>query len=379
MRSMNPASKRITIFLGDLNMGGAERVSVTLARQLIRRGHRVRLVLAHKAGPLLEEIDPAVEVIDLGAHRPRQPRWLFGLRTLLKLGRHLRKDRPQVVLTTLTGANLTAVLARQLFRQQFRLVIREASSLMNIQSPLRRYAMRMIYPYADHIIALTEHMKENLTSVLNLDARKVHIIGNPVDHGNVKNLSGSRSDSQEIQNLSPFIISVGRLEEPKDFGTIIRAMSLLDGDRINLIILGKGIQRPSLEALIHELGLKKKVHLIGFRANPYPWLAAARALVLSSRWEGYPNILLEARYLGVPIVATRYDDSVFTVLGPCNSAHCRITPVSDPMAMAEAIEEVLSASAEPMKEADASTISGNLEAVIDQYEAALFPTDGPLP
>src|SRR5699024_105012 len=152
----------IALFLPDLEMGGGERMFVTLARQFIQQGYRVRFILAVKTGPLLEEIEPAVVVVDLGVGGHWGPSWLFVLRTLLKLRSHLAKAPPVSLLSTLTGANLVAIAARALSRREFRLVIRGAVTLQNVQGKARLLAMRWFYRLADEIIALTLPMKVEL-------------------------------------------------------------------------------------------------------------------------------------------------------------------------------------------------------------------------
>ena len=106
--------KTLTLFLGDLRIGGAERVFVTLAQQLSLRGYSVRLLLAHKAGSLLNDIPPHIPVIDLGAYRKGNSGLLFGLRTLYSLIKYLRLNQVGVLISTLTGANILALAAREL-------------------------------------------------------------------------------------------------------------------------------------------------------------------------------------------------------------------------------------------------------------------------
>lgn len=368
----------IALFLGDLEMGGAERVFVTLARQFVQRGYRVRLILAHKTGPLLDELDPAVEVIDLQAARPGQSPWLFALRTLFALRRHLRDSPPQALLSTLTGANLIAILARALSGRAFCLVIREAVTLTNLRSGVRLKAMRRLYPRADRIVALTGTMKTELSTALNLPAARIEVIGNPLDTHRIAQLLDDLTEHQRAQPHAPYWLAIGRLVAQKDFSTLIEAAARLGEDEApRIVILGDGPLLPVLRAQISQHKLEHRVILAGFIANPYPWLANAAGFVLSSRWEGYPNVLLEALHFKLPIVATRYDDSVAELLDPHPGAPHRIVPVGDPQGMADAIRDLMSTQPSPSSP-ETKTARGSsttsLQHVADRYLALLRPS-----
>jgi glycosyltransferase involved in cell wall biosynthesis len=260
---------------------------------------------------------------------------------VLKLAKYLRDHSPQVMLTTLTGTNLVSIMARGLSRRRFRLVIREAAALNNVKSTVRKWLMRWLYPSADQIVALTEHMKEQMFNELKIPRHRVTVIGNPLDFERIDVLAKDKRELQYIRSLKPYIVAIGRLAEPKDFYTLIRARGKLPPTAPNLVIIGDGPQRTALESIVQELDLKDCVHLLGFRSNPYPWLRAAQGFMLSSRWEGYPNVLLEALHFGLPIVATEYDCSLRALLRSLNSDCYRLVPVGDVDALAEAILKFL--------------------------------------
>lgn len=367
----------ITIFMGDLAMGGAERVFVMLSRQFLARGYQVRFVLASKSGPLLDELDPAVKIVDLQAHKGNQSDWLFGVRALCKLVFYFRECPPKVLLTTLTGANLMAILARILSCRRFRLVIREAVTLANVRSRVRLWAMRLLYREADAVVVLTEHMKTQLVQRLRLNPERLKVIKNSVDVDHILSLSKDRTEWEDIRAMRPYCIGIGRLVEQKDFDTLIRAMAKLRRSPLRLVVLGEGPQRAELEGLIRNLNMEDRVFLLGFRANPYPWLASATGFVLSSRWEGYPNVLLEAKHFQLPVVASNYDDSVVKLLDTLPACPYRLVPVGDPDAMATAMDEIiirregvdskLRSAHDPMNSRDP------LQEVVDLYLDALLP------
>ncbi|MCW9059106.1 MAG: glycosyltransferase [Gammaproteobacteria bacterium] len=340
MASIDQSTNEVTLFLANLEMGGAERVIITLSKKLVQKGHKVSLILADASGPLLNEVDPSVQIIDLKSYRAGEPSWIFGLRTLLKLKKQLERSTPNVLLTTLTGANLVALIAKKISSSKFRLVIREAAPPKNIRSLARRQLVRWLYPSADQIIALTTSMKNEMIASIGLPANKISVIGNPLDSERINELANDEQDNFEILKRKPYIISIGRLTEPKDFVTLIRATSKLPSTDINMVIIGEGPQRPMIESLIQSLNLQNRIHLLGFRSNPYPWLQAASGFVLSSRWEGHPNSLLEALHFGLPIVSTEYDLSVWSLLAPLSSEQFRIVPIGDVDALSRAMTDI---------------------------------------
>lgn len=331
---------RIAFFLPELAVGGAERVFLTLAGQLARRGHDVELWLARKNGALLPEIPENVRVVCLTSCGPQAPTWRLGLYSLFGLSRQLRRHPPDALFSTLTGANLVAILARKFSRSRTRLFIREATTLANVQSRTRLWLMRLLYPHADEIIVLTAFMKHQMRERLHLKDRNFCVIGNPVDEQRTHRLS--REDPlDQARKIQPYIVAVGRLAPPKDLVTIINALShLRETDlSIDLVIVGDGPLREALQNHARSLGLERHVHFVGQQTNPYAWMAAANVFVLSSLWEGYPNALFEAVCLGKPVVVTEYDDSVNALLAPI--PHSTIVPVGDAQEMSIAIRRQL--------------------------------------
>jgi glycosyltransferase involved in cell wall biosynthesis len=330
-------SARIGFFLPDLEMGGAERVFLTVSSALVRRGHHVELILARKSGPLLADVDPAVALVDLDAYRQGEPVWRFGIRTISRLARHLRRYPPDALFSTLTGANLSAIAARAIARGRFRLIIREAATLANVKSKARLLLMRLLYPLADRIIVLTDFMREQMHTRLGMPADKMVVIGNPVDTAKLQRLAQDPGLIKRACEFQPYAVCVGRLSEQKDQATAIKAIARVAASprALNLVLVGDGPLQGELQAVTRDLGIENRVHFIGLQANPYPWIRQAEVFVLSSRWEGYPNVLLEATSIGVPIVATSYDVSVHGVLG--NTRNTRIVNVGDCEGMAAAI------------------------------------------
>lgn len=365
---MTPQDRRkIALFLPDLSMGGAERVFITVARMLVQRGHNITLILGIKRGPLVAEIDPLVQVVDLASIREGESLWRSGFRTVFSLRRYLRRNPTDSLLSTLTGGNLVALLSWLLAGRPCFLVIREAVSLANIRSRYRKMLLRWFYPLADRVIVLNDVMKSELRE-LGIPVEKLVVINNPVDEARIRSMS-----VQPLSDLldSPYIIAIGRLVEQKDFVTLIHAFAQLEHcNDLKLVILGEGPQRGMLEQLIDELGLVEKVFLLGLVANPYPWLKSASGFVLSSRWEGYPNVLLEAQCFCLPMVVTEYDSSIKCLLAGQPSGSCQIVPVGDVLGMSVAIKDMLDYVGNKNDRVHTASLD-----TVDQYEKILRGDD----
>ena len=137
-------------------------------------------------------------------------------------------------------------------------------------------------------------------------------------------------------------------------------------DPLNLVLVGDGPLKSELKGLAQTLGIEDRVHFVGLQSNPYPWIARARVFVLSSSWEGYPNVLLEAQSLGIPIVATAYDESLYSLLR--ETEHARVVAVGDADAMASAI----SWAAEKPRIKASDQQAEQSRTVVDAYEALIF-------
>ncbi|MCC4114262.1 glycosyltransferase [Aromatoleum toluclasticum] len=328
--------RHIALLLPELEAGGAQRVMLLLAREFAARGHRVDLVLLQATGPLLAEIPDTVRLVDLAAREHGLGQLGFTLSSIRRLGAWLKKERPEALLSTITGANLVAILARRAAGIPLRLVIREAVTLENHTSTLRRRAMRWLYPHADAVIALTDVMAEQLVRDLAVPPAKIHCIPNPVDAARIRAQGDEPLAHPWLQAPDlKVVISAGRLIPQKDYATLLRAFALLPATlSARLIIVGEGPERARLETLAAELGIADRVTLPGFDANPWRWMARADLFVLSSRWEGHPNALLEALELGLPAVITDYDASAHSLLP---TGKLGIAAVGEPNSLANAM------------------------------------------
>lgn len=359
----------IGFFLSDVAGGGAERVIINLAEGFAARGYSVDLVLARREGPYLEGLDQRIRVVDLQA-----PRLLLALPRLIA---YLRKTRPKVLLSALEDTNVVALIAAKLARTRPRTVVtvhnlvslesRNSPQLKRRLSPL---LVRLFYPMADGIIAVSEGVASDLIR-LGAPPAKTRTIYNPIV---------TRAFRQQLQEhiqhpwfaakQPPVILAIGRLHPQKNFPLLVRAFAEVRAVRpARLMILGEGPERQRLQQLIEDLGLQDAAALPGFVSNPAAYLRQAACLALSSDWEGFGNVLVEAMAAGTPVVATRCESGPSEILE--EGRFGRLTPVGDRPALALAILDTLKEipDRERLQERAGDF---TLERILEQYEQACF-------
>ena len=206
------------------------------------------------------------------------------------------------------------------------------------------------------MIAVSEGVAHDLAT-LGLDDKRIHVINNPVDAEKLFELAQA-TNFDTWRPRVPYVVSIGRLVEQKDHRALIRAYAqcrLKESHR--LVIVGDGELRPQLVELSQAVGVASQIDWTGTMKNPYGVLSQASLLVLSSRWEGYPNVLLEALALGVPVVATDCPAGPRELLA--DGRYGRLVPVNDSDALAQAMDAELK---EP---------SGNCSEVISAHKVEL--------
>lgn len=328
--------QRIALFLPSLRGGGAERVMVNLARAFTERGLQVDLVLAKAEGPYLSHVPSEVRIVDLQASRV--------LASFPGLVRYIRRECPRALLAALDHANVLAVWARKLAGVPTRVVVsihsnpsQAAAGARSLRARLMPLLVELTYPLADAVIAVSQGVAEDLMRLARLSPAKVEVIYNPVVTADLFEKAEEPLEHPWFApGEPPVVLGVGRLTSAKDFPTLIRAFALVRREcPARLMILGEGEERPMLEALVRELGVDEDVSLPGFVDNPYAYMKRARVFVLSSAWEGFGNVLVEAMALGTPVVATNCRSGPNEILE--GGKWGRLVPVGDVEALARAI------------------------------------------
>lgn len=400
--------RRIALLLTDLNGGGVQKMTVSLAGALADRGHEAVIVLYSARGVLNSQIPPEVALHHLKASSrmaarlaplradplalprlilpvilPRKPP--PGLKYLPSLARFLERYRPDALISAAPNCNLAAVWANRLAGGRAKIVISERTAPSKMLTKSGSWRTRFLpalmhrtYQQADVIVAVSQALGDDLAGVAHIPRHRIVTIYNPVVGPNLATQALEPVDHPWFaRDAPPVVLSAGRLSAQKDFPTLIRAFAALRATReARLVILGGAtadgkteIRQQDLVALAESLGVAEDLCLLGFIANPYAYMARARLFALSSAWEGFGNVLVEALACGCPVVSTDCPHGPAEILE--RGRYGRLVPVGDAAAMAQAMAEVLANPPDPAllrQRADAFTVQRS----VDGYLDALF-------
>lgn len=328
------------LVLSDLGLGGAERVLLALSEQF-QRHYAVHFICLRQQGALQQSVAPGITVSYLS--QANASRWRIALVGLFALWRLMRSEPNAIVLATGTGTNLLACAARLFARRGARLVIREACSSKNSESKIIAGLKRLLYRFADGMIGVSDGVAAELKILSGIE-QQVTSIPNPVDVVRLNTLA-SIPDKALAAFPHPFILTVGRLVPQKNTGLLIDAYVRIANDiKQHLVIIGGGPLETELRQQIAGYGLQKKIHLLGEVTNPHPWYKRASMFVLSSGWEGYPNVLIEALGHGLKAVATDCDFGPRQILE--NGRYGSLVQIGDAGVLASAIHSCLASRVE---------------------------------
>ncbi len=355
----------VAVFMPSLRGGGAERVMLDLAQGMAGRGYAVDVVVVNREGAV-QEVGQGVRLVDLERSRAAT--------ALPALVRYLRRRRPPVMLSTLEHTNVLAVVAARLVGGT-RVVVREANtpdvdlSAAGLKGRAVRLAMRVAYQAATAVVAVSQGVGRSLQATLGLAPERVTVIANPVITERVAEGAAGVPDHPWFHDGGdPVVVGVGRLVEQKGFDTLVRAVALANERApCRLLVLGEGPLRAELTELAASLGVAERLALPGFAANPFPYMRECELFVLSSRWEGLPNVLIQAMAVGAKVVATDCPSGPDEILD--GGRHGRLVPVDDVAALADAIVEGLSAPRRPLPPEWRARYEAG--AVLDRYLAVL--------
>ena len=378
VRDLRKDKLRIFFFIPDLNAGGAERVLVNIVNHVNRDRFTPFLLLFRKIGPLLSQVSGDVQICDLQHLHEKICRGFEWLDLVIRFIKYARQSRPDAVVSFMWYPNAIALAANSIGGLNLKIIATEHTSSATYKGKmiglLRRLLIRALYPKANMIVAPSQGIADDLYLRYGISKKKLKVIHNPLDTNVILKKAGEPLEHPWYGKGESIIIAIGRLGQEKGFSFLIRAVAHLarEGTRCKLIILGEGTEKENLQRLVKELSLEDAVSLPGFQENPYKYLSRSTVFVLSSLYEGFPNVLLEALALGVPSIATRCPTGPEEIIIDGVSG-ILVEPASEE-AMADAIKRVLSDAELRKKLAEGGRKRAedfSVEKIIKEYEAAI--------
>lgn len=331
---------KILFVIPSLTGGGAERVLILLLKYLDRSRFKLVLVVFNSENAYQRDWSPDVPVICLN----RKNRFdLF--RVLWTLSRIIKRENPSLFFSFLTYTNCLAMLAHNLANSRVPLLLSEHTnpkrSLKNQKfKKIKKILIRNFYPKATGIIAVSQGVKEDLVNNYEVQQDKCFVIYNMVDIEKIKELTNKEVDHPWFEEDIPIIITCGHLKAAKNYPLLLRAMSLvLKKGSARLLVLGEGEKRSPLEKYAKELGVSRDVTFLGFQSNPFRYISRATVFVLSSLWEGFGNVIIEAMACGAPVISTRCPYGPEEII--TDGVNGLLVPVGDVNALAKAILRLL--------------------------------------
>lgn len=377
--------KSVLLVLPSLRVGGAERVLVDLANELAKRGRLVQIVVLCHDGPLRARVDESVDVTVFGRSRVA-----LALPSLIRV---LLRSRDAAVMSAMTHTNVVLLLAhiiagshrRRIVVQEVALVAGRSKLDTRMRRSIANRLARSLYRYADHVVAVSSGVRDDLVAAGMVDRVDMSVIPNPV---NLKSLRHHSDDEinhpwmdPDERRHKPLLIGVGRLEPEKRFDVLVNAIAHLhhSGGMHRLILVGEGSDETTVRQAIETNQLGAHVDLVGVRTNPWHYMANADVLVVSSRWEGFGLVLVEAMACGTQVVSTRCGASVIDILDGGRLGE--LANVNDPVDLANAIKRALAGRRKPgvlqqaVERFDIGLIADAYEAILDGDRASgVVPT-----
>jgi len=298
----------ILFLLPQFSGGGAERVTINLLTELHDRGYSVGIIVFNQVGPLMSMVSNDIPIYNLGTLTLKS--------SIIPLVKKLRQLNPKVIYSTLGYINVALLAIQWLLPRKTEIWIREAnlpsiSLPNNSQSKLMPILYRLLYRKSNRLICTSIKMRDEFIFDFKVPKRIIGILPNPVD---VEAIRISALQMKRFDKGGVCYVAAGRLVFQKGFDRLLCWFSELEDKKSTLTILGDGNLKDELAKEAELLNLQDRVIFLGFCNNPWQWYAGADVFLLSSRWEGMPNSVLEALVCGTPVIATEESGGIKEVV-----------------------------------------------------------------
>lgn len=368
----------LAFYVPSLNVGGAERVTVTVANGLADRGYDIDLVTSY-GGEFRDAVGSAVTVVDLNT--PRVPGVGVGA-SLLGLSRYLRRTSPSLLFAQQIHAS-DVCLAAQLLSGGGTVVVPTIHNTVGMNPNWKETLTEWLAGTgglggrAGQFVAVSQGVADSIVQHLGVSPGEVSVLHNPVPVAEIQERASEPVNHEWLDSPdTEVVLSAGRLEEQKDLGTFLRAFARVRDRRpkARAVLAGSGSERENLERLANHLGIRDVVSFPGYVENPYGYMAGASVFAMSSVYEGLPTTLIEALACGCPVVSTDCPSGPDEILS--GGEYGRLVGVGNHRALATAVCETLENPPSPERLLGRAR-AFSPEVVLQEYEAFVLE-HGPL-
>jgi len=301
--------KRVAFFINSMGGGGAEKVVQLLLEQLtVNKDLEIVLILLENK--ITYQLPRSIEIIPLFSHFDNYLQKFVSLFWgALKLKKIIKKYRIQIIISFLERSNFINIIAKLLGSSHQAIISEHANPEytyrdQTFKNGIVRLFLKLLYSRADKIIAVSSGVKKSLINIFRIKERKIQVIYNPCDINKIKRLSIRNLEQPWFHEETPIIITVGRLMRPKGQWQLIQAFAEVKRKvPSRLVIIGEGELKNQLMKLAKNLSVDKDITFLGWQKNPYKYMAHSTVFALTSLWESFGIVLVEAMVCGVPIVS----------------------------------------------------------------------------
>jgi glycosyltransferase involved in cell wall biosynthesis len=328
--------KKIVFILPNLLTGGTQRAMVNVANGLAKTEFEIIFIITNKISKNYSN-NPHIEKKMVSNFDENRFKTIFldcdGVKwSIFKIRKELRKENPDILFTSLSYFNLYLSIFRFLIPKKILLIARETNILSVKHEKIKykratNFIYKLAYKNIDFVVCQSEDMKNDLIDNFGVISTKTIVINNPVDTKEI--IKKSCENDIRIDESFFNIISVGHLTKQKGHGLLISAVSRLDDKNIKLNIIGRGVLLNQLQKKVIDLKLENQVEFFGFQENPFKLIKKCNLFVLPSKFEGFPNALIEAGVIGIPLVANNCKGGINEIINEKNGLISNYNSVED--------------------------------------------------